>query len=212
MNELPTQPPQGAHGQPLSVVLFRLAHEGDSDRVSIGNLLAALGDRAIGALMFVFAAPNVVPAPPGLSGILGAPLVFLAAQLMLGMKPWLPGVITRRSIARNDLQTLVRRLSPWLARAEKLLRPRWSVLTRPPFEYAVGLLCFVLAVVIVLPIPLGNILPALALSMLALGVLERDGLWVIAGTATAAFALTVVSGVLWAMVQAALYLVMRWAG
>ncbi len=212
MNELPTQLPKGAHGQPLSVVLFRLAHEGDSDRVSIGNLLAALGDRAIGALMFVFAAPNVVPAPPGLSGILGAPLVFLAAQLMLGMKPWLPGVITRRSIARDDLQTLVRRLSPWLARAEKLLRPRWSTLTHPPLEYAVGLLCFVLAVVIVLPIPLGNILPALALSMLALGVLERDGLWVIAGTATAAFALTVVSGVVWAMVQAVLYLVMRWVG
>jgi hypothetical protein len=212
MNELPAPLPPGFQGQPLSVVLFRLAHEGDSGRVSIGNLLAALGDRALAALMFVFAVPNVMPTPPGFSAVLGAPLIFLAAQLMLGMRPWLPGVITRRSLARDDLQTLVRRIRPWLARAETLLRPRWSGLTRPPVEYAIGLLCLVLAILLSLPIPLGNTLPALAISVLALGVLERDGLWVIAGTATAAFALAVVSGVVWAMAQAALYLVMRWMG
>jgi hypothetical protein len=199
----------GLHGQPLSLVLFRLAHEGTSERISIGDLLAALGDRAIGALMFVFAVPNVMPVPPGVSAILGAPLIFLGAQLMLGLRPWLPGVIARRSLARDDLQTLVRRIRPWLARAEKLLRPRWGLLTHPPLEYAIGLLCLVLAVVLSLPIPLGNTLPALAISVLALGVLERDGLWVLAGTALAAFALAVVSGVVWAMAQAALYFVVR---
>jgi hypothetical protein len=138
-----------------------------------------------------------------------APLIFLGAQLMLGLRPWLPGVIARRSLARDDLQTLVRRIRPWLARAEKLLRPRWGLLTHPPLEYAIGLLCLVLAVVLSLPIPLGNTLPALAISVLALGVLERDGLWVLAGTALAAFALAVVSGVVWAMAQAALYFVVR---
>ena len=66
-----------------------------------------------------------------------------------------------------------------------------------------------LAVVLSLPIPLGNTLPALAISVLALGVLERDGMWVLAGTAIAAFALAVVSGVVWAMAQAALYFVVR---
>lgn len=197
----------GERGQPLSLLLFRLANEGTSERVSIGDLLAALGDRAIGALMFVFAVPNVMPVPPGVSAVLGAPLIFLGAQLMLGLRPWLPGVIARRSLARDDLQTLVRRMRPWLERAEKLLRPRWGLLTRPPLEYAIGLLCLVLAVVLSLPIPLGNTLPALAISVLALGVLERDGLWVLAGTAVATFALAVVSGVVWAMAQAALYFV-----
>jgi hypothetical protein len=209
MSPSPALLPGGLHGQPLSLVLFQLAHEGTSERISIGDLLAALGDRAIGALMFVFAVPNVMPVPPGVSAILGAPLIFLGAQLMLGLRPWLPGVIARRSLARDDLQTLVRRIRPWLARAEKLLRPRWGLLTHPPLEYAIGLLCLVLAVVLSLPIPLGNTLPALAISVLALGVLERDGLWVLAGTALAAFALAVVSGVVWAMAQAALYFVVR---
>lgn len=74
-------------GVPLSVVLFRLVHDSRRERISIGDLLTALGDRAVGALMFVFAAPNILPVPPGVSTLLGAPLLFLSAQLMLGMRP-----------------------------------------------------------------------------------------------------------------------------
>lgn len=138
-------PAAGSGSVPLSVVLFRLANDNSRERISVGDLLAALGDRAIGALMFFFAAPNILPVPPGVSTLLGAPLLFLSAQLMLGMRPWLPGVITRRSISRDDLATLVRRIVPWLAKAEKLLRPRAAVLVRPPVEYVVGLLASAVA-------------------------------------------------------------------
>ena len=194
---------------PLSVVLFRLANDNSRERISVGDLLAALGDRAIGALMFFFAAPNILPVPPGVSTLLGAPLLFLSAQLMLGMRPWLPGVITRRSISRDDLATLVRRIVPWLAKAEKLLKPRAPVLVRPPVEYFVGLVCLVLAGILMLPIPLGNTLPALAISLLALGVLERDGVWIAIGLLASVVAGTVVWGVLWAMIKAAVYLLAR---
>jgi len=47
-------------------------------------------------------------------------------------------------------------------------------------------LLFVFAVPNVLPVPLRNMLPALAISLLALGVLERDGLRILAGMVTAA--------------------------
>ena len=198
------QEPQGS--VPLSVLLFRLANDTSRERISVGDLLAALGDRAIGALMFFFAAPNILPVPPGVSTLLGAPLLFLSAQLMLGMRPWLPEVVTRRSISRDDLATLVRRIVPWLAKAEKLLRPRALVLVRPPVEYFVGLVCLVLAAILMLPIPLGNTLPALAISLLALGVLERDGVWIAIGLLASVVAGTVVWGVLWAMIKAALYL------
>ena len=197
---------------PLSVVLFRLANDNSRERISVGDLLAALGDRAIGALMFFFAAPNILPVPPGVSTLLGAPLLFLSAQLMLGMRPWLPGVITRRSISRDDLATLVRRIVTWLAKAEKLLKPRAPVLVRPPVEYFVGLVCLVLAGILMLPIPLGNTLPALAISLLALGVLERDGVWIAIGLLASVVAGTVVWGVLWAMIKAAIYLLARLMG
>ncbi len=190
----------------LSAMLEALAHDTGRDRIAVGDLLAALGDRALVALMFVFAFPNVLPTPPGTSSVLGAPLIFLALQLSLGQRPWLPAFIARRSMARTDFAALIRRVSPWLARAERLLRPRAAWLALPPMEFLVGLVCLLLALILVLPIPLGNVLPALAISLLALGVLERDGLWVAAGLVTAAFGVAVVAGVVLAMVKAALLL------
>lgn len=198
-----TAPPDGLS---LSEMLQRLADDGEGERISIGDLVAALGDRALGALLFIFAFPNALPALPGTSAILGAPLVFLAAQLALKLKPWLPGFIARRSIARKDFQSLVLRMRPWLQRAERMLRPRASYLALPPMEYVVGLVCFLLAIVVLLPIPLGNMLPALSISLLALGVLERDGYWIVAGLVSAAASAVLVSGVVLGLAKAAFFM------
>lgn len=203
-------PLPGARGLPLSLVLLGLASDTTRERIRISDLLDALGDRAIGALMFVFAVPNVMPVPPGVSAVLGTPLIFLAAQLMTGRAPWLPGVVAQRSLSREDFARLMDRVLPWLMRGEKLLRPRLGLWVRPPVEYLVGAVCLFLAMVLVLPIPLGNTLPALAISVLALGVLERDGLWVLAGTMSALIAGVVVSGVVLALVKASLYLLTQW--
>jgi hypothetical protein len=178
-----------------------LAAEAGRERVSVKDLFAALGDRALAALLFVFAVPNVVPSPPGLSTVLGVPLLFLSGQMLLGRAAWLPAFVARRSMAREDFEALVSRMLPWLERAEKLLKPRFSGLALPPMEYLVGLVCLILAVILVLPIPLGNIPPAFAIALMALGVLERDGVWVLAGLAVTFLALTVVSGVLMAIVK-----------
>ncbi|MEO8118349.1 MAG: exopolysaccharide biosynthesis protein [Rhodoferax sp.] len=192
-------------GRALSAMLLELSADTLRERVSVGDLLAALGDRATGALMFIFAFPNVLPTPPGTSTILGAPLIFLAAQLMLGRAPWLPAFVAKRSMKRADFSLLVKRILPWLVRAEGLLRPRLAGLARPPMEHLIGLLSLILAVVLVLPIPLGNMLPALAISLLALGVLERDGVWVLAGLAATVAATSLVSGVVFAMGKALVY-------
>ncbi|MFZ2391660.1 MAG: exopolysaccharide biosynthesis protein [Rhodoferax sp.] len=192
-------------GPALSRILWELSQDAQRERIAISDLLVALGDRATAALMFLFAFPNVVPTPPGTSSILGAPLIFLSAQLMLGQAPWLPALVANRSMARADFSLLVKRIVPWLQRAESLLRPRLSSLALPPMEYFVGFVSLLLSVLLVLPIPLGNVLPALAISLMALGVLERDGAWVLAGLAMTVVAGSVVYGVLFAMLKAGLY-------
>jgi hypothetical protein len=186
---------------PLSAVLRRLAAEPGRERISVQDLFAALGDRALAALLFVFAVPNVIPSPPGLSTVLGVPLLFLSGQMLLGRNAWLPAFVARRSMAREDFNALMSRVLPWLERAEKLLKPRFSGLALPPMEYLVGLVCLTLAVILVLPIPLGNIPPAFAIALMALGILERDGVWVLAGLSVTFLSLTVVSGVLLAIVK-----------
>ncbi len=196
--------------QALSSLLLALAQREDAARVSIDDLLQALGDRALGALIFFFAFPNVLPLPPGTSFILGAPLVFLVGQLMLSMPPWLPHFIGKRSMAQPDFAALVARIAPWLVRAEKLLRPRLQALSSEPMERVIGAVSLLLALLVVLPIPFGNMLPALAISCMALGLLERDGVWIVLGLITSAVAAVVVSGVVVGVAQAGFYVVARW--
>jgi hypothetical protein len=175
-------------------------------------LLAALHDRAIGALIFVFSLPNMIPMPPGTSFILGAPLLFLTAQLMLGRGPCLPGVIAARSMDRVHFAAVVHRIAPWLERAERLLRPRIEVLARPPFEYAIGAICLFLSIILCLPIPMGNIPPAFAICLFSLAILERDGVWVLIGLFVAAASVAIVWGVLFALFRGALLLFARLLG
>lgn len=189
----------------LSAILTAIAKGQERERISIADLLHALEHRAIGALMFIFAVPNAIPVPPGVSAILGAPLIFLSFQLMIGRRPWLPRIITDRSLSRVDFEKVVDLAAPWLAKAERLMRPRFEYLAKPPAEFLVGAICLILSIILFLPIPLGNMLPAFTICVLALGVLERDGVWIGIGIVCAITAVVIVWGVMWAMLWAALF-------
>lgn len=188
----------------LSEILRHIAEDQSRARISVADLVMAMRDRALAALLFIFALPNVLPTPPGTSTVLGAPLIFLAAQLALGRPPWLPKVIAARSMARSDFAALIGRAAPWLARAERLLRPRLSALADSPIDYLIGAICFLLAILLFLPIPLGNMLPALAICLFSLGILERDGIWILAGFATAIASVVLVWAVLYALIKSAI--------
>jgi hypothetical protein len=196
------------HGGRLSNILAAVAADQSRERVSIADLFDVLSHRAFGALMLIFAAPNLLPTPPGVSSLLAAPLLLLATQLALSRPaPWLPRIIADRSISRADFASVVDKALPWLGRAERLLKPRLSFLTRAPFEQGVAIICLVLAVILFLPIPLGNILPAMAISLFSLAILERDGLAALSAAVVTAVSIIVAWGVIYALVKSAIFLV-----
>lgn len=165
----------------FSAVLRSLA-EGDAERVSVGSILDAFGDRAFGALLLIFALPNALPMPPGTSAVLGAPLVFITFQLMIGRPVlWLPRLITERSMKREDFASLAAKVDPWVKRLERLLKPRLLPLTTPFADRLSGAACFLLSLILFLPIPFGNMPPAAAISAFALGMIEQDGAAVAVG-------------------------------
>ncbi|MFC3693541.1 exopolysaccharide biosynthesis protein [Chenggangzhangella methanolivorans] len=171
----PQAQPGPPHRRGFSAVLADLA-AGDSPRVSVGQILHAFGDRAFGALLLVFALPNALPMPPGTSAILGSPLLFIAFQLMIGRPVlWLPKLITERSLKREDFRTLAAKIDPWVKKCERLLKPRVPLLTTPFADRLTGAACFILSIILTLPIPLGNMPPAVAITAFALGMIESDG-------------------------------------
>ena len=194
----PNEPPR------LSQILPHLA-DGDADRLTIGDIVARMQDRAHTALLVLFALPNTLPSIPGTSAITGIPLVYLSVQLALGRKPWLPGFVTNRPISRQGLALMLERAQPWLERGERYLHPRLGQLTTPTAQKLMGVLMVVLALAVLLPIPFGNMLPSLAIIFFALGLMEEDGAWIIGGFVTMAIGIAVFSTVLWGLFKAAVF-------
>ncbi|MCA3560561.1 MAG: exopolysaccharide biosynthesis protein [Aestuariivirga sp.] len=174
----------GLSGKQKPSRLSDIVHSIDTNQdMSIGELADSLGERAFGALLFIFAVPNAIPMPPGTSAILGLPLLILTWQLMMGRQTlWLPDIIRKRRISRAMLERFVSKVTPIMAKLERVLKPRFGiVVTSNLAERLIGLVAFPLSLILFLPIPFGNIPPSLAIACLALGLAERDGLAVLVG-------------------------------
>ena len=161
-------------------------------KVAVGDIVEMFGDRAFGALMFVFAAPLILPMPPGVSALLGAPLIFITAQWTMGRKTlWLPKALLSRTMSMSDFRSLTAKLKPHLERLERRLRPRLTFMYNPMGDRLVGALCFILSLIVFLPIPFGNMLPSFAIAAFAIGGAERDGLAALIGWVAAILSVVV---------------------
>ncbi|WP_244477659.1 MULTISPECIES: exopolysaccharide biosynthesis protein [unclassified Rhizobium] len=183
----------------LSDILQRLAAE-SGPRITLRDLAVAMQDRSFGAFLVVFALPNLIPLPPGATFILGLPLIFVAWQMVASRdnRIHLPKRMGDYAFDRDSFQTLASRITPWLKRAEKLVKPRaWFVGGRLA-ERLIGVLALILAIVIFLPIPFGNWLPAFALAVMGFALTERDGVGLAASLVIGIASLVLVSTVIFA--------------
>jgi hypothetical protein len=176
----PRDPPD-EEAVPLSVLLRTLPDLGGKV-VTVGEIVAHFGPRAFGALLFVFALPNLLPLPPGGTTVLGMPLLLFAPQLALGSrKPWLPRRLGSRALDSASLRGIGTRAAAWVERAEGLTTVRAAFMFGPLGTALIGIVCTLLAAVLILPIPLGNILPAFTIGVFGLSLVQRDGLLALIG-------------------------------
>jgi hypothetical protein len=158
-------------GRRLSNILRAFICGTDRHRISVGDVLGTIGERAYGTI-FISAAPNVLPVP-GFSSTLGAPLLlFLTWQLAPGRPhPWLPHVVRNRSLDERRFPALDLAHRPMARTAGAADSSSPFALTGPvakPLSRVVALL----AILLFLPIPFGNILPAFGLPCLHLAFLH----------------------------------------
>jgi len=171
---------------PLSAILLEICDDPDPT-VTVGEIVHRFGRRAFGALLFFFSAPNWLPLPPGSSTFLALPLVLLTPQVALGVQgPWLPRFIDDREMKRAELAKGVRKLIPTLRRIETVSRPRLLWMFGPVGDRLIGLTCFLLSLVLLLPIPLGNMAPGVAIAAFGLAMVQRDGVLALIGYAVTA--------------------------
>lgn len=183
-----------ARPAPLSQLLAHVVDEHDGERLTLSELAGRLGDRSWGGLLLIFAAINILPLPPGATTITGIPLVLLTAQMAAGRAtPWFPKRIDRRGVTKAEISAIIARLLPWERRIERILKPRLAALTNHHGARVIGIVSFFLSIILWLPIPLGNHAPAITMTLFAIALIYRDGIFVILGAIATLASLALVS-------------------
>jgi len=171
----------GNAGEPHASEILESLAAGTEERVPFSAIVAAAGSRVHGLALLVFALPEVPPLPlPSASTLLAIPLIVIAAHLALfGEGSLLPARVQTATMPRSVLATAARYLGPVLRWIERASRPRWLWIARR--ERLIGLICLYLSIVLILPIPLLNSPPAACIAAIAIGMIQRDGVFIVAG-------------------------------
>jgi hypothetical protein len=176
--------PTASREKPHSLAddLQRLREAAGGEAITFQRLIDVLSDRGHAVIILLLAAPFIVLPIPGLSTAVGLVICLMSVALFFDRKPWVPGWIGRKSISPEGLDRIVRAATGTMRRLSRLIRPRMGFVTSGLGHRAAGVSMLAAAIAFGLPGPPGNnIPPAICITVLALGLLERDGLMVIVG-------------------------------
>jgi len=162
----------------------QLATAGEGEGLTLGEIRDRLDERGFGLLILILSIPCLVPALYGVPQVIGVPIILLAGQLLVGMKePWLPqGLLARRAPQAwlDRMADFAEKRMGWF---ERLSRPRLQMLASGVGErLAAG---FMILATLTIILPMVNTVPSVALAMLAVGLIQRDGAFVLLGATVA---------------------------
>ena len=170
----------------LSELLDKLYPESNEGALTLSDLLARIGARSFAPVLLV---PSLLLVSP-LSAIPGAPttgmlvIVTITLQALFGRRHlWLPQFITRREISARRLRAGIDWLRSPVRWVDRRTKNRWRLLTHPPLDRIplITILIITLPWPILEPLPMVTSIGAFAVTLFALGMMVRDGVWILAG-------------------------------
>jgi hypothetical protein len=186
---LPMLPPTA-----LSVQLRGWAARFRDQPVRVGELMAMMQGRSRYLFLILLSLPFLTPVPlPLVSTVVGTVIMFTGLRMTFGRRPWIPQIVQQRMLPTKFIPHVISaaaRLVGWL---EFLLKPRLKLLCRfPGVRQFTGFLIALagLLLLLPLPVPFSNFLPAITILLLAAGSLARDGLCLLTGAFAAGVTVT----------------------
>lgn len=180
----------------LTKLFEAVLRRGDSEMVTVRELLGGLETSAFGIPLAALAVPEIIPVPiPGVSLVISIPTAMIGAQMVTARERiWLPKSLLDRQIPAKPLKRAVRAMLPLLRKIDGVTRPRASMLHGKAGQRIVGVAIIILALLIALPIPGTNAPLALTVFILAIGLIRRDGLLIAAGLLLTAASAALMAG------------------
>ena len=178
----------------LSATLLDALNTDADGHITVGEVLDRVAERGFGLLLFVVALPTMIPVlPPGASAVVGIIYIVLGLQILAGFAyPWLPRAIRAHRLSPTAVKALRQRGVAFLERIERMTRPRRLLLESGAMLRVFALLIVLNGVILFLPVPFMNTLPAIGIMLIGIGMLNRDGLFLLAGGAIGTVSITIV--------------------
>lgn len=184
---------------PASLILQQLDHQAPAGPVTVQWLIERLRHQSFGMIIFILA---IAAAVPGISVIAGVLLLLTSFEMLFGFPELrVPSWMTRRKLPTRHVGAVMRRVIPILKCLEKGIYPR---IATPPgtTRRVVGMIILVLTIRLLLaPLPLSNIVPAIFIAFISLTYVEQDGLLLILGVSLACLFLVVEAGAMWQLIR-----------
>jgi hypothetical protein len=183
-----------------SQILLALASQ-PGERLTVRDIMAVLQDRAFALLIVLLGLPNCLPMPPPIPLVCGLLLALVAIQIIFGREaPWLPSQLLNRSLARTDVERAVARAMPAFRKLERFSRPRMTFLDTPLAMRVMGAVVLIMALGLLFAPPfVGQIPLGLAVCLVGLGLVERDGLVIVGGMIIGSVGMTLSLGFVYAI-------------
>jgi hypothetical protein len=180
---------------PSSRVLQEVIRQAPAEYVTVGWLTSTLHRDSFGIVMLCL---GVLATTPVGSTVPGLILAVMAVQLIVGRgKPAFPHFIMTRRLPTKQLLRLGGLAMHVLKYLEKLVHPRWPR-TFEAAKHAVGVMVLLLTLVLLLtPVPLSNVAPAMVISLISLAYIEEDGLLLSVGFLAAIILIGLGSAAVW---------------
>lgn len=150
------------------------------DEIEIREVFSVLSQKGYATMLVLFSLPFCLPIQiPGFSTPFGIILGFIGLRIAFAKHPWWPQWILDKKIKSTSLESLVQKAIKIVLVLQKFSRPRLMAFTQNPLFWRMhGLLIFVLAILLSLPlpIPMTNMLAAMPILFIGFGLLENDGI------------------------------------
>ncbi|QSF55098.1 exopolysaccharide biosynthesis protein [Brevundimonas fontaquae] len=171
-------------------LLRRLADDGGDAGLTLHEIRDRLDERAYGLLILLLSIPCLVPGLYGVPQVVGLIVILLAGQMLVGREePWLPRWFLNLRCKGSWLKAMADFAETKLGWIDRLSRPRLRGFADGPGEKLAAVFMILATVTIVMP--LTNTIPSIALALLSVGLIQRDGLFVLAGCAVTTVWLTI---------------------
>jgi hypothetical protein len=184
---------------PTSAVLQELIDDAPAEHLTLDWLLDNLHKRSFGIIMLLLA---LFAMAPGISALVGLMLAVPAFQMIAGRsRPVFPRRIAARPLSKRHFAGVIRRSIPVLKYLEKVIHPRWQT----PFELTkrvVGVVVLLLCALLLVPVPMSQVLPALVIALISLAYLEEDGVLLAISLLTAVTLLMTTVALIWGTIGA----------